>query len=144
MSTNNKPGAGFWVIGIIALLWNGWGVIAYLTQAFLTDDLKALMPEEQVELLEATPAWVTAAFAIAVFGGLLGSLLLLMRRKLATPLFLLSLIGVLAQMGYSFFATNSAEVYGTVQGIVIPVIVILFAVFLYFHSKKNAAKGVLR
>ena len=82
--SSNKPEITFWIIGIIALIWNILGVVAYLMQAYMTqEDLLALPLEEQALYLDI-PAWVTAAFALAVFGGLLGCLLLLLRKKLAT------------------------------------------------------------
>ena len=145
MTTSNKPTTGFWVIAVIALLWNLWGVFAYLGQTvLLTDEVKALMPAEQVALIESTPSWLNIVFAVATVGGALASLLLLMRRKLAVPLFALSLIAVIIQMGYSWFATDAAEIYGAVQGYVLPTIVILFGLFLYMYSKKCAGKGWLR
>ncbi len=143
MTSTNKPNVGFWIIAVIALAWNIMGVMAYLGQVYITDEVKNAMTIEQQELLANTPAWSTALFAISVFGGLLGSLLLLIRKKWATPIFLISLLAVLIGMGYSLFATNHAEVYGTVDGIVMPIIIIIIAFFLYMYSKKSAVKGWL-
>lgn len=125
-----KPPIWFWIASILALLWNLIGVMAYLGQAYMTEDMKAEYPAEQLALMESTPAWVTAAFAIAVWGGLLGCIALLLRRKWAKPVLMLSLIAVLIQMAYSFFMTNAAEVYGQVQGVITPLIVIIIAVIL--------------
>ncbi len=143
MTTKNKPSVGYWIIAIVALLWNIMRVLAYLGQVYMTEEVKNAMTPEQQELLANTPAWSTGLFAIAVFGALIGSLLLLLRKKWATPLFLISLLAVLIYMGYSFIATNQAEVYGTVQGIVMPLIITAIAVFLYMYSKKAAANGWL-
>ncbi len=139
----NKPTSAYWIVAIIAVLWNIMGVLAYLGQAFITDEMKALMPPEQVSIMENTPAWITAAFAMATFAGLLGSLLLLFRKKLAIPILLISLITVLIQMGYSFFATNAIEVYGIGQGLIMPIVVIVIAIFLYWWSKLQATKGII-
>jgi len=66
-----KPTTSFWIIGIIALIWNLMGVFAYLQEAYMTvEDLAALPPDQQA-LFENVPAWVTSAFAFAVFGGAL-------------------------------------------------------------------------
>ena len=143
MTTKNKPSVGFWIIAIIALLWNIMGVMAYLGQVYITNDVLNTMTAEQQELLANTPSWSTGVFAVAVFGALLGSLLLLFRKKWATSFFLVSLIGVLINMGYSLFATNQIEVYGTVQGIVMPLIIIVIAIFLYMYSKKAATNGLI-
>jgi len=144
MTTNNKPSTGFWIIAVIAFLWNAYGVYAYLFEAFLNEKTKALLPPEQVEFIENTPAWVTAAFAIAVFAGLLGCLLLLMRRKFATPIFLISLLAVLVRSVYLLLMSNAIEVYGTALGIVLTATVIIVAIFLYMYSKKATAKGWMR
>jgi len=143
MTTSNKPNTGFWIIAIIALIWNVMGVLEYLGHVYMTDELLNAMTPEQQEFLANTPAWSTGVFAIAVFGGLLGSLLLIMRKKWATLLFLISLLAVLVNMGYTFFATNHAEVYGTVLGIVMPLVVIVIAIFLYLDSKSSTTKGWL-
>ena len=143
MTTSNKPGAAFWIISIIALLWNIMGVSRYLMQAYKTESFRAEFTETQLALIDSTPAWLTGVFAIAVFAGLLGCLLLLLRKKLATPLFAISLLAVLVQMGYSWFGTNTIELFGTVNGIVMPLIVIVIALFLYMYSKKAAKKGLI-
>ena len=124
--SNKKPPVWFWIVSIVALLWNLMGVMAYLGQAYM----KAGYTPDQLALMESTPAWVTAAFALAVWGGLLGCIVLLLRRKLAKPVLMLSLIGILVQMAHSFFMTNAAEIYGPVQGVVTPVIVIIIGIVL--------------
>lgn len=142
MENTNKPTVFFWVFGIIALLWNAMGVNAYLQQAFKTDAFKAMYTEEQLEMILNTPMWATAAFAIAVFGGLLGCILLLFRKKLAQPVFLLSLIGIVIQMIYNLFISKSIEVYGP-GAIVMPIMILGIGFFLYFYTKKCIAKGWL-
>jgi hypothetical protein len=136
-----KPPAWFWVTAILALIWNAIGVFAYLGQAFMTDEMKTQLPPEQLALMESTPSWVTAAFAIAVWGGLLGSLALLLRKKWSKPVFLISLLAILGQMAYSIFMTNSAEIYGTLQGIVLPMLVIFIGILLYLLAGMAIRKG---
>lgn len=139
---SNKPNTLFWVIGIIALIWNGLGVMAYLSQAYMTDEMLAALPEAERALYENVPAWVTAAFAIAVFGGTLGCILLLLRKKLAKPVFLISLVGIIVQMIYNLFMSKASEVYGP-GGMVMPIMVMLIGVFLLLYSKKCIEKGWL-
>jgi cation transport ATPase len=143
MSTSNKPSTGFWIISVIALIWNGIGVMQYLGGAFMKEEIMAQLTPEQAELYGNMPAWVTAAFAVAVFAGLLGCIALLLRKKMANMLFVLSLLGILVQMSYSLFMTNFSEVYGTFQGVVMPVLVILIGLFLVRFSKNATAKGWL-
>lgn len=129
-----KPSTSFWVISILALLWNAMGVNAYLQQAYMTESFKAMYNEEQLKMITEAPTWATAAFAIAVFGGFLGCVLLLLRKKLAKTVFIVSLIGILVQMFYNFFIIDSMAVYGP-GALVMPIMVILFAVFLIWYSK---------
>ncbi len=140
MTNSNKPTTLFWIIAVAALIWNCLGVMSYIGQAFMTDEVKAALPEAERALYENIPTWVTAAFAIAVFAGLLGSIFLLARKKAARFVFLISLIAILAQMSYNLFMSRAAEVYGP-GGVIMPVMVILIGVFLLMYSKKTIEKG---
>ena len=138
-----KPPTWLWVVSIIALLWNLAGVGAYLSQAFTPDDVFAQMEQAVQDLINQTPAWATAAFAVAVWGGALGSLLLILRRKLAHTVLIISLVGILVQMFYNFFMSNSMEVYGP-DGAIMPIMVILIGVGLVLFAKKGKAVGWLK
>ncbi len=143
MSNSNKPGIGFWIIGIIALLWNGMGVNTYLQIAFKTEASIADLNTEQIALMNETPAWLTALFAIAVFGGFIGSIMLLMRKKLAATLFLLSFVTATIQQLYWLFGTNASEVFADMQPYLMPILIIIFGAFLVWYSKDQKARGVL-
>lgn len=144
MKTSDKPSIAFWIIAIIALVWNIMGVVRYVLQAYNTESFRAEFNEEQLALIDSAPAWITGVFAIAVFSGLLGCIFLLLKRKWAIPVFLVSLIAVIIQMGNSFFFTDAIGVFGWVNGLIMPVIVILIAMFLYMYSKIVSGKGWLR
>ena len=135
MTNKAKPATWYWVVSVLALLWNLMGVLAYLGQAFITEEMKAEYSPEQLALLESRPAWVTAAFAIAVWGGLLGCIALLIRKRWARPLLLVSLLGVVAQTSYNLFAINAAEVFGQLQGLLIPLFVVVIAILLVLIAK---------
>lgn len=140
--STNKPGMDFWVIGIVALLWNLSGVYFYLQQAYMTEEDLLALPLEQQPLYENIPAWVTGAFAIAVFGGTLACILLLMRKKLATPLFLISLLAIIVQTTYNVFMSKAMEVYGP-GGMIMPAMIVLAGIFLLWYSKKKESAGIL-
>ena len=87
-----------WVVGIMSLVWNLMGCANYLWQTTLgPEDLNALS-EAQRSIIENRPAWATGGFAIAVFGGAAGSILLLLRKSAALIFFVLSLVGVIVSM----------------------------------------------
>jgi len=101
-STNKAP-TWFMVVAGILLVWNLLGVAAYIMQITMTPEALAALPDAQRQVYKNTPEWATAAFAIAVNGGVLGCLLLLLKRNLAGLFLQLSLAGVLVQMFHSFF-----------------------------------------
>ena len=125
MNYLRKPSNLFWVISSIALVWNLMGVFNYLDQAFMTDKILETLPKEQQILYQDVPAWVTAAFAIAVFSGTLGSLLLLLKKKIATTFFIISFLGIVGQMSYGLLIDQNSDSYGP-MGIVMPIIIIAF------------------
>ena len=142
MTDSNKPPVWFWVVSVLALLWNIMGVLSYLSQAYMSIEELEQMTQAQRELFEGQPAWVTAAFAIAVFGGTLGCIALLLRKKWAKPVFVVSLLGILAQFTYGLFLSNTIEVYGN-QAIFMPIIIIVVGVLLILFAKKGIQKGWL-
>ncbi len=84
----------FWAIGAVALIFNVMGCINFFSQ--MNAEAVAGMPEAYRAIVESRPAWATGAFAIAVFGGALGGLLLLLRKSAAYYVFIASLLGAVA------------------------------------------------
>ena len=70
-----KTPTWFMVVAVLLLVWNLLGVMAYIMQVTMSPETLAALPDAQRQLYENTPAWATAAFAIAVSGGALGCLL---------------------------------------------------------------------
>jgi len=136
-SKNNAP-KWFTVVAVVLLVWNLLGVMAYVMQVTMSPEVIAALPDAQRQLYENTPNWATAAFAVAVNGGALGCLLLLLKRNLAGLFLQLSLAGVAVQMFHSFFMSNSFEVFGP-GGMVMPVMVIIIAVYLVMLAAKAKA-----
>ena len=136
----SKAPKWFMIVAALLLVWNLMGVMAYIMQVTMSAEAFAALPEAQRQLYENTPKWATAAFAIAVNGGALGCALLLLRRNLAGLFLRLSLAAVLVQMFYAFFMSRSFEVFGP-GGMVMPVMVIVLAVYLVMLAAKAKTKG---
>ena len=137
MTYTRKPSTIYWVIGVIALIWNAMGVMAYLGRALATDEMIATLPaEQQAEFLVEYPAWYTAAFALAVFCGALGALMLLFKKRLAYPLFIISAAAAITQHIYLFMNVE-------IPSMIMPVMVILVCLFLIWHAKKSIDDGIL-
>lgn len=139
-----KPGFAFWAVSAVALLWNLLGFMLYLIQVTATPEaLAAAYTPEQVELLTAIPAWATSMTAIATTAGVLGAILLLLRRALSVPVFIVSLVALLAQDVYTFAMTPTLDVFGPTPAI-IQAVVLLVAMLLIWYARRSNARGILR
>ena len=139
----NSPPTWFKVVAILAIVWNALGCAAYLAHVSITPEAIAAMPEAERALYESSPMWVDAAFAIAVWAGLAGSVLLALRRKQAPAVLVASLVGVLAQQGYNFGFSKVVEVYG-MQAVVMPLMVLALGIALVFLARLADGQGWLR
>ena len=132
-----NPTRGFRIISAVALGWNLIGVGTYLMSVTMSPETLAAMPEPERALYADIPVWATSAYAIAVFGGTLGSVALVIRKAWAVPVLIVSLIGILLQMGHAFFATAMIEVQGGTAA-VLPLLIVIIAIYLVWFS--SAAK----
>lgn len=139
-----KPGFAFWTISAVALVWNLLGFMLYLMQVTATPEtLAAAYTPEQVDLMQSIPAWATSMTAVATTAGVLGCVLLLLRRAVALPVFVASLVALIVQDIYTFALTPTIEVFGTTP-LVIQTFVLLIAVFLVWYAIRGKARGILR
>lgn len=87
-----KPHLSFWIVAIAGLIWNMMGSMNYIMQT--NPETVAQMLDVYQMIINGRPSWATAGFAIAVFGGSVGCILLLLRKNVAVPVFMLSLAGI--------------------------------------------------
>ena len=133
-----------WVIGVLSLLWNCIGGYDY-TMTHLRDPAYLTnFPAEVMTYIDAAPALFTAAWAFGVWGALAGSVALLLRSRLAVPLFALSLLGLAGTALYEHVLTP-APVY-MLSGIMLGVMLLiwLIAIALLIYARAMARLGVLR
>lgn len=126
----------FWVIGIVALIWNAMGVMNFFMQ--MDADILATYPESHRALIESQPVWSTGGFVLSVFGGAFGCILLLIRKSAATYLFIASLLGTIAVMAHTLSSGINFSAFDIVLTIVMPLVV---AAFLVWYSKQAERKG---
>jgi len=134
-----KSPTWFMVVAVVLFIWNLLGVMAYVMQVTMSPEVLAALPEEQRAMYENIPSWATAAFAIAVHGGALGCLLLILKKNLAGLFLQLSLAGVLVQMYHSFFISKNYEVFGPGE-MIMPVMIIVIAIYLVTLAAKAKAR----
>lgn len=111
----NKPHLSFWLIAAAGLAWNLMGCVNYITQT--NPENVARMPEIYQVIIAGRPAWATFAFAIAVFGGAVGCILLLMRKKMAFPVLAISFVGIVVTAWFTF------SVVGAVPSMVLSILI---------------------
>lgn len=133
-----------WVVAVLALLWNSFGCVDYFMTQTRMDEWFAQMgmTAAQVEYFKAMPMWTHAAWAIGVWGGALGAILLLLRRKLALPVFVASFLGWLAGAVYAFALSDGMQAMGSMW----PMQVVIGAACLFFiwYARMMVRNGVLR
>ena len=141
---DSKPGTTFYVLGGFFLVWNLIGVMFFYQQMSLTPEImeRAGMTAGQMAWIEATPGWANVAYATAVIVGVLATVLLLLRRALALPAFILSFAGVIVQDIESFLLRNPMEVWGS-NAYYIPAAVLVIAIVEILYTRASKAKGWL-
>lgn len=139
MSIKTKPPISFWIVAIFALVWN---IIELYFSSFEFDFLEKNSTVEEFQAIQSIPLWYTVVFLVALFSEFLGSLMLLMRRKIAILFFAISLITLVIIELYWLFYFDIKNV-SVVISIIIPVAVITIAGLLYLYSKKATKNGWL-
>ena len=129
----------FWAIGAVTLIWNVMGVMNFFMQ--MNADALASFPESHRAIVEGRPTWATGAFAIAVFGGALGCLLLLLRKSAAYYLFIASLLGVIVQLIHTLGIASSTIDFSPFEISMIILMPLVVAAFLIWYSKWAESKG---
>ena len=138
-----------WLVGVLALLWNGFGAYDYLmTRTQGADYIRSMMPGADAEAMMAYvngfPMWASIGWGLGVWGGLAGAALLLLRHRWAAPVLGLSMVGAILGLGYQI--ANPAAVAGMHEGMngVMPYVIIIVAVLLFLYARSMRTRGVLR
>jgi hypothetical protein len=125
-------------VAVVALLWNLVGASAYLMDVTTSPDAVAKMTDAQRAMYESRPAWFVAAYACAVWFGVGGSLGLVLRKRWATPMLAVSLLGLVAQ-DVALFSRPEVQADMTVIGL--QGMVFIIAVLLLWLSRTSEARG---
>ncbi len=149
MATQLRTPVHLWIVGALALLWNGFSAFDYLmTRMRDTEYLASMMPGADpnavLAWIDGFPIWAQFGWGLGVWGGVLGAILLLMRNRWAVPVFAASLVGALLGLGYQIVAAPPlAGVEGAMADIM-PFVIILVALALFLYARAMKTRGVLR
>lgn len=132
-----------WAVGALSLVWNSVGALDFvMTETRNRAYMDALTPGQR-EYFYGFPMWVVAAWGIAVWGGTLGSLMLLFRSRFAVPLFLASLAFMILTDLYTFALSNGLKVNGA--GILVfSAVIFVIGLLLFAYSRSMCRRGVIR
>ena len=136
--------AWFMVAAVAALAWNLIGVAMFAMHYTMSPEALAALPAEQQSLYAAMPDWTWLAYGVAVVAGALGSLMLVLRRRVATWLLLASLVAVVAQFAWQAFLSEAVALLGAVPALALPLFIVVAAALVYWLARHAAARGWLR
>ena len=137
----SRPPRWFRVVAVVAVLWNLLGVWQYLSFVGVVPLMRPLTADEAA-LLAGAPLWYTAAFAIAVHAGLLGAIGLVLARRWARPVLVLSLVAMIVQFSWWSFMSGAAELLGPSVHVA-PVVVGLVGLLLVWLAAMGVRRGWL-
>lgn len=131
-----------WAVGVVALLWNGYGGYDYVMTQTNNAAYLAQFTAEQRAYFDSFPLWMEAVWAIGVWGGVLGAVLLLLRSKWAFQAFLASLIAFAVSVVFGQMSGGSAVMGMT--GMVFSAVIFVLGLIFVMYSRMMTRKGVLR
>ncbi|MGI9237481.1 MAG: hypothetical protein ACR2QZ_08790 [Woeseiaceae bacterium] len=141
---NTGTPLSLWLIGGAALIWNLFGMMVYvMTVSATPEQLAQQYSAAEIAFVQSVPTWATSANAIAVTAGVIGSVLLLMRRSQALPVFIVSLLALVVQNLHSFVVTDVVSVFGMVP-LYIAATVFVIAIALTLYAYLGQRSGLLR
>jgi len=123
----------FWVITALALVWNVLGGVNFFMQ--MDADIVSVLPETHRAIIMGRPVWATAGFAVIVFGGALGCLLLLLRKSAAYYVFIVSLLGGIVTMIHTINIARTTIDFSVSEIVVMILMPLLMAAFLVWYAK---------
>lgn len=136
-----RPVAAWFIIAAVAaLLFMGLGVVSFLMHLFADPNS---MPLDQRTAYLAEPVWVKIAYAVAVFVGLGGAILLVMRRRLAEWALLVSLIAVLIWLAGLILVTPLRENMSA-NDLLVAMVVSALTWTIYWFARHSRQRGWLR
>ena len=133
-----------WVVGIVSLLWNSFGAVDYTMTKTHNAAYLAKVPAEVMAYVTSVPAWFTAFWAIGVWGALLGSVMLLLRNRLAVPVFAASLLGLAVTQLYEHVIDPAPAAMGGGAMVAVFVLIWAIAIGLLVYAMAMSRRGVLR
>ncbi len=142
VATSDRRPWHLWLVGILGTLWNLVGAFDYVSTQTHYESYMSQFTPEQLEFFYGFPSWVVAFWALAIWGGVLGTILLLLKKRLAAPVLLASFCSMIVTSIHNFALSNGIEVMGGV-GLAFSGLIFVFALGLWLYARAMARSGVL-
>ena len=146
-----KAPVHLWIVGLLALLWTGFGCYDYLMTRMRNEDyFRSMMPDVDPQAVlawvDSFPIYAQFGWGLGVWMGLAGAVLLLMRHRWAVPALGLSFLGAVVGLGYQIFMAAPAPDPSMTEGAMalMPWVIIGVAAALYYYAHRQKQSGVLR
>jgi hypothetical protein len=132
-----------WLIGIVGLLWNAIGAFDFVMTTSKNETYMSAFASDQLAFFYGLPFWVKVAWAVAVWGGVIGSILLLVRKRQAVMVFLFSFVAALLTTFNNYVLSNGLQVMGDAVSLIFTGVILIIALGLYLYSTAMQRKGLL-
>ena len=144
LSNNVKAPWHLWVVGIVGFLWSAMGAMDYVMTKTRNAEYMSAFTPEQLEFFYGLPIFIVACWATAVWCGVAGAILLLLRKSVAVGLFLASLIAMFITTIHNYGTSNGFEVMGDTFSLVFTAIIFLASIGLYLYARAMRQRGILK
>lgn len=131
--TNFKRHWSFWLVCLVGLVWNAGGGANYLMQTNM--EFVNSLPATHQAIIIGRPAWATGGFAVGVFGGAIGCVLLLFVQRISLYFFLISLAGIAITMIHTVNVARSDIAFSFGEIFVMVIMPLLVALALVVYTK---------
>lgn len=148
-ATTSQTPIHLWIVGVVATLWNAFGCYdyfmtrtkgaAWIDQMMHTTDGEAIMA-----YINGFPIWASIGWGLGVWGGLLGSILLLLRNRQAVIVFAVSMVGAVVSIGYQLINPSGIAEMNEAINRSMPFVIIVIAVALFLYARAIRIRGLLR
>jgi hypothetical protein len=132
------------IVGVLELLWNAIGAFDYVMTETRNSSYMSSFTADQLAYFNSFPKWAIATWALGVWGGVIGSLLLIFRRRLAVVVFTVSLLSVALTFIYNFVLSDGLRIMGGTGALLMPRVILLIGALLLLYSRRMVKNEALR
>ena len=132
------------IAAVLLTLFGAAGLFAFYGDVTMNESRLAAMSEWDRNFYAARPGWFVWVYGAAVWAGFFGAVALLLRRRVARPLYIVSLVAVIVQFGFVFLATDLIAAKGVATVVPFPIVILAVTAAGLWLSTRGIRRGWLR